>query len=88
MNVEIFRYVAVVVASIGALVFTVKAIYHMYNAVANVTGKYSGFFGAFLLFMPSQFNKEGNNHRTALGPSLLIVMACWLILFLTGAIEN
>ena len=80
--------VLTVSAFVGALVFTAKAIYHTYHVVTNATGKYSGLFGVLLLLMPSQFNEKGNRHRIALGPTLLWLMACWLVLFLTGAVEK
>ena len=85
---ELLRIVLVIGAFVGAFIFTVKAIYHMYHVLTNVTGKHSGFFGAFLLLMPSQFNEKGNKHRVALGTTLLVVIACWLVLYFTGAVSK
>ena len=85
---EILKFILALLAFVGALILTAKAIYHMYHVVTNVTGKYSGFFGALLLLMPSQFNEKGNKHRVALGPVLLGVMACWFVLYLTGAVKK
>lgn len=69
------------IAFIGAFVFTVKAVYHMYFVVTNITGKHGNFLGPFVLLMPSQFNAEGNKHRAALAPALFGVIVCW------GALE-
>ena len=85
---EILKLILALLAFVGALILTATAIYHMYHAVTNVTGKYSGFFGALLLLMPSQFNEKGNKHRVALGPALLGVMACWFVLYLTGVVKK
>lgn len=85
---EVLKQVLAISAFVGTLFFTAKAIYHTYHVVTNVTGKYSGFFGALLLLMPSQFNEKGNKHRVALGPAILALMACWLVLYLTGAVAR
>ncbi len=85
---EVLKAIFTILAFVGALFFTAKAIYHTYHVVTNVTGKYSGFFSALLLLMPSQFNEQGNKHRVALGPTILALMACWLVLFLTGAVSR
>ena len=77
-----------IIAFIGAFALTIKAIYHMYHIITNITGKYSSFFGAFLLLMPGQFNETGNKHRIAFGPTILGVMACWLALYLSGALDK
>lgn len=85
---EVLKIVLAISAFVGALILTAKAIYHMYYVVTNVTGKYSGLFGVLLLLMPSQFNEKGNKHRVALGPVLLGLMACWLVLYLAGAVNK
>ncbi len=69
------------IAFIGAFVFTCKAIYHMYYVVTNITGKYGNFLGPFVLFMPNQFTAEGNKHRVALAPAIFGVIVCWAVIF-------
>lgn len=85
---DALKTVLTVSAFLGILAFTAKAIYHTYHILTNITGKYSGLFGVLLLLMPSQFNEKGNRHRIALGPAFLGLMACWVVLFLTGAVEK
>ena len=46
-----------------AMYFIGKSIYHMAKIVTNVTGEYAMFLGPLILFMPSQLNDEGNEHR-------------------------
>jgi len=70
------------IAFIGAFVFTGKAIYHMYYVVTNITGKYGNFLGPFVLLMPSQFTAEGNKHRIALAPAIFGVIVCWVVILL------
>lgn len=70
------------IASVGAFVFTGKAIYHMYYVVTNITGKYGSFFGPFVLLMPSQFTAEGNKHRVALAPAIFGVIVCLAVMLL------
>ena len=88
MEIEGINKIIAILAFIGAFIFTIKTIYHMWFVVTNVTGKYASFLGAFLLFMPSQFNEIGNKHRIALGPALLGVMFCWAALFFTGVLDK
>ena len=64
-----------------ALFATGKVIFHVYKVVTNVTGKYTSLFGAALLFMPSQFNEEGNFHRVQLLRWLPWVVVSDTILF-------
>jgi len=81
--------VLLLVAFLGAFVFTGKAIYHMYHAVTNITGKYANFLGPFLLLMPSQFNPEGNRHRIAIVPAIIGLIVCWfVILFARGYLDQ
>jgi hypothetical protein len=77
------------IAFVGAFVFTGKAIYHMYYVVTNITGKYGNFLGPFVLLMPSQFTPEGNKHRVALAPAIFGVIVCWaVILFARGYLDH
>jgi hypothetical protein len=69
----------------GAFMFTAKMLYHMYYVITNITGKYSSFFGPFILLMPNQFNSKGNEHRNALVPVFIGLILCWLILVLTSS---
>lgn len=85
---EAIELALAIVAFVGALILTAKAIYHMYHVVTNGTGKYSGLFGPLALLMPSQFNEKGNKHRVALGPVFLGLMACWFVLYLTGVVNK
>lgn len=85
---DTIRIVLAISGSIGALFFTVKAIYHGFYVVTNVTGKYASLLGPFVLLMPNQFNAEGNRHRDGLWPALLGVAVCWGALFVSGAISH
>ncbi len=85
---EIAQIAIVVVTFIACFILTGKAIYHMWFVVTNITGKYANFLGPLLLFMPSQFNDVGNKHRVSLGPTLIGVLVCWLVLFLSGALNK
>jgi hypothetical protein len=88
VEIEAIALIAVsVLAFMGAIYFTCKAIFHMYNVVTNVTGKYTSFFGPFSLFMASQFNSKGNQHRAALGPAILGLAICWAVLFALGVVH-
>jgi hypothetical protein len=77
--------IAGIVVLIGIFIFamyaTGKVIFHMFKLVTNVTGTYASLFGAFLLFMPSQFNKEGNAHRVILLRWLPWVAISYAVLF-------
>lgn len=75
-----------VFAFLGAVYFTFKAIFHMYNVVTNITGTYTSFFGPFSLLLPSQLNAKGNQHREALGPAILGLAICWSVLFVLGVV--
>ena len=81
------QVVILVLAFVACMFFTGKVIYHAAYVINNVIGKHSSFFGPFILFMPSQFNKIGNKHRVSLFPSLLGVAASWLIFFLYGVLD-
>ncbi len=85
---ELVNAAFITLAFLGAFFFTAKSIYHMYYVVTNVKGKHAYLLGAFLLFMPSQFNEKGNRHRNALAQTLVIVIACWVILFFTGVLDK
>jgi hypothetical protein len=77
--------IAGIIVLIGLFVFalyaTGKVIFHMYKLVTNVTGTYASLFGAFLLFMPSQFNEEGNANRIILLRWLPWVAISYVVLF-------
>ena len=79
-----FKYLLAIFAFVGAMGFTLKFLYHMYNVVTNITGKSAYLLGPLVLFMPNQFNDFGNKHRTALGVPLFGLITCWLILYFTG----
>jgi len=85
---ELAQIAITVLASFACFVLTGKAIYHMWFVVTNVTGKHANFLGLLALFMPNQFNEVGNKHRASLGPTLIGVLACWLVLFLSGPLEK
>lgn len=85
---EMAKIAISVLAFVACFVLIGKAIYHMWFVVTNVTGKYANFLGPLLLFMPNQFNEVGNKHRASLGLTLLGVLVCWLVLFLSGALEK
>lgn len=85
---DAIRLVLTFVGLIGGFFFTGKAVYHVFYLVTNVTGKYASFFGPFVLFMPNQFNAEGNRHRVALWPALLGVAVFWGVIFASGAISR
>ena len=85
---EIVRIAVAIPAFIGAFFFTGKAIYHMFYVVTNITGKNASLLSPFVLLMPSQFNTLGNQHRVALGPSLLGIAVCWVLLFVSGALNH
>ena len=56
-----------------------KMLFHFWHMNKNVIGKYSGFFGMFILGAPNQFNQEGNRHRQ----KFLMYIPVTIILFLT-----
>ena len=85
---DTLRLVLAIAGLIGGFFFTGKAIYHAFYVVTNVTGKYANLFGPLVLFMPNQFNAEGNRHRSALWPALLGVAVCWGAIFASGAISH
>lgn len=87
MSTEKVLVIVAVLAFVGAFYFTGKAIFHAYNAVTNITGKYANLLGPFALLSASQFNSKGNQHRAALGPALLGLAACWATLFAIGALD-
>ncbi len=85
---EVAQTAIVIITFIACVVLTGKAIYHMWFVVTNITGKYASFLGLLLLLMPSQFNEVGNKHRESLGPTVIGVLICWLILFLSEALNK
>ncbi len=66
-----------------ALYFMYKLIYHMYKLINNVTGKHAYLLGALLLFMPDQFNGEGNEHRVKVLSIFPKFLLCFVIAFLS-----
>lgn len=54
----------------------------------NTTGKYASFLTFLILFMPSQFNEEGNKHRNKLSPSIIGVAISWGVIFFIKGILN
>jgi len=79
---EIFNAIILLLAIVSCLYLTGKAIYHMYHMLNNITGKYANFLAPFVIFMPSQFNEEGNQHRIKLYPSVIGVAISWGVIFL------
>lgn len=84
---DIVRIAVAISAAIGAFFFTGKLIYHTYSVVTNFTGKYASLLGPLILFMPGQLNALGNKHRAALAPAFLGLVACWGLLFASGALN-
>ena len=80
---EIIKAIILLLAFISFLYFTGKTLYHGFNMINNVTGKYASFFAPLILFMPSQFNEEGNKHRVKFYSSIIGVAISWAIYFLT-----
>lgn len=85
---ETVQIAIAVLVFIACSVLTGKAIHHMWFVVTNVTGKYANFLGPLLLLMPNQFNEVGKKHRASLTSTLIGVLVCWLVLFLSGALEK
>ena len=85
---EIVQISILVVAFVSSLYFTGKTIYHMFHMINNITGKYANFLAPFVLFMPSQFNEEGNKHRIKFYPSIIGVAVSWGVIFIVKGILN
>jgi len=85
---NIAQTIILILAFIGAFGFTAKSIYHMYHIITNITGKHASFLAPFILLMPSQFNKVGNQHRIKLFPAILGVLICWVVLILVKENTN
>lgn len=85
---EIAHIGTVLIAFIGCFIFTGKTIYHTWFIVTNIKGKYANYLGPLVFLMPSQLNDAGNKHRRSLGPALLGIIICWLVLFLSRALTE
>lgn len=60
-------------------------LFHFWNMNQNVTGKYSGLFGIFILCAPGQFNQEGNKHRQKLLITLPVTIILLAAVFFLGS---
>ena len=58
-----------------------KMMFHFWHMNQNVIGKYSGFFGIFILGVPNQFNQEGNRHRKKFLITLPVTISLFLVVF-------
>lgn len=72
---------ALVVFFITAFYLTGLCIYYMFRMVTNVTGKYASLFAPFLLFMPNQFNAEGNLYRSKFIKCFPLLVLSYLAMF-------
>ena len=79
---ELVKAIILLLAFVSCFYFTAKAIYHMFHMLNNIIGKYANFLAPLVLFMPSQFNEEGNKHRIKFYPSIIGVAISWGIIFL------
>ena len=61
--------------------FFFKMMWHFWYMNQNLIGKYSGFIGPFVLFMPNQFNNKGNEHREKFIKFLALVLVSFLCFF-------
>ena len=66
----------------GVTIFLLfKMMWHLWHMIQNLTGKYSGFLGFFVLFMPNQFSAVGNKHREKFIYFLLLTIVSFICLF-------
>ena len=79
---EIAKAIILIITFVTFFYLILKALYHGFNMINNVTGKYASFLGPLVLFMPSQFNEEGNKHRIKLYPHIIGAAVCSGVIFL------
>lgn len=79
--IQVILAVLLLIAFPIAFYLVVKSIQHMWGLINNITGRYAMFYGGLLLFMPSQFNEQGNMHRIKLINTLKWLVPLFIILF-------